>query len=303
MRRKVQDDPLGNPARSNGLRELLAHPRFEVLPLSGIVDSAAAHLPAGATVTVTASPARGPGPTVETAEALAAQGFRAVPHLAATQQGERSLPRTLKRLQSAGIDEVFIVGGDAASAQVTRGNGATAQDASFPDGQELLQAVRRLAPDLRLGVPGYPEGHPEIPQSVLDESLAQKAQWASYVVGQLCFDPQRVRDWASEIRARGVQPPVYAGIPGAVGSARLLRIAGRIGVGDSLRFLVSGGAGVALRMASLGRYDPTPLAAGLVAEQGGVVVSGVHLYTFNALEETELWRRRLMDRLEERDHR
>lgn len=301
MIRKLPADHLVVPAQRAGLRELLEHPRFEVLPLGGIVDNAVAHLPAGATVTVTASPTRGPDPTVETTEALASHGFRAVPHLAATQHGESSLPGTLKRLQAAGVTEVFVVGGDASEGQPPRGKETPTQETCFPDGQALLNAVRSLAPELSLGVPGYPEGHPKISQMILDESLTQKGQWASCVVGQLCFDPQTVHDWAKRLRARGVQTPVYAGIPGAVGSAKLMRIAGRIGVGDSLRFLSSGRVGLALRLVSRGHFDPTPLAAGLVTDEG-VVVSGLHLYTFNALEETELWRHRLLDRLEDGDH-
>ncbi|GAB3190261.1 methylenetetrahydrofolate reductase [Nesterenkonia suensis] len=303
MVRKARADPLGGPAQRSGLGELLGHPRFEVLPLDGIVDDVVAHLPAGATVTVTASPAQGPRPTVETATALAGRGFRAVPHLAATQHGEHTLPRTLEQLQTAGVEEVFVVGGDGAVGGSARGEDPVGGDAPFSDGEALLAAVHRLAPQLRLGVPGYPEGHPKIPRTSLDAALERKAERACCVVGQLCFDAQTVRDWAVTLRTRGVQPPVYAGIPGAVGSARLMRIASRIGVGDSLRFLASGGAGVALRLASLGHYDPTDLAAGLVGQEGDVVVSGIHLYTFNALEETELWRRRLLARLEEGDHR
>ncbi|NDK32914.1 methylenetetrahydrofolate reductase [Nesterenkonia haasae] len=302
MIRKSTVDASVSPAQRHGLRELLEDPRFEVLPLGRIVDDAVAHLPAGAKVTVTASPTRGADPTVETAEALIRKGFRAVPHLAATQHGEDSLPHTLERLQTAGVQEVFVVGGDAADGQARRGKTTAMRDAPFSDGQKLLAAVRRLAPELRLGVAGYPEGHPKISQETLDESLAQKAEWACCLVTQLCFDPQTVHEWATGLRARGVQTPVYAGVPGSVGSARLMRVAGRIGIGDSLRFLASGRAGLALRLASPGRYDPTSLVAGLVTASGDVVVSGIHLYTFNALEETELWRRRLVAWLEEGDH-
>lgn len=268
--------------------------------MDGIVDDAVAHLPVGATVTITASPTRGPGPTLETTEDLASQGFRAVPHLAATQHRVGSLPHTMGRLQAAGIQEVFVVGGDQADGLASRGKGTASQDAAFASGWELLAAVHRLAPELKLGVPGYPEGHPKISQRTLDESLTQKAERASCVVGQLCFDPQTVSDWATGLRARGVNLPVYAGVPGAVGSARLLRIAGRIGVGDSLRFLASGKAGLAMRLATSGHFDPTPLVAGLVSK--GDVVSGLHLYTFNALKETEIWRQRLLTWLEEGDH-
>lgn len=303
MARRERAIPLGSAAHRASVRHLLERPRFEVIPLAGIVDDAAKHLPAGATVTVTASPTRGPEPTLETAAALARVGFHAVPHLAATQYCEESLPEALQQIGAAGIREVFIVGGDSAPPRAGAGHDAGDRQDRFGDGLQLIEAVRRLAPQLHVGVPGYPEGHPRIPQQSLEQSLARKAEHAACVVGQLCFDPHTVTDWAVGLRTRGLHMSVYAGLPGAVGSARLMRIAGRIGVGDSLRFLSSGGTRTALRLVSPGRYDPTPLVTGLVRADGGVVVSGIHLYTFNALQETQLWRRRLLARLQEGDPR
>ena len=62
---------------------LLAAPKFELIPLKN-VDDQAAFLPAGATVSVTASPAKGIEATVELCERLHAQRLRRViPHLSA----------------------------------------------------------------------------------------------------------------------------------------------------------------------------------------------------------------------------
>ena len=63
----------GSDARpvSPAVASLLADPRFEVAPVGGVLE-AAADLPAGATVAVTASPSRGPAATIEVAEGLAA---------------------------------------------------------------------------------------------------------------------------------------------------------------------------------------------------------------------------------------
>lgn len=306
------DSTLGSAASRRALRAMLQRPRFEVLPLPGVVEDVTGHLPVGATVTVTASPSQGPTATVEVAAALARRGYRAVPHLAARHcAGETELAETLEQLVTAGTEEVFIIGGDAGLHRAA----ADVSSEAYRDGEELLAAVRRLAPDLAVGVPGYPEGHPKISTAELTASLERKVAHAQggtayggaaqggatqsiTVVGQLCFDPQIVLSWISALRESGMQAPVFAGIPGRVSAARLLGIAGRIGVGDSLRFL-SGGTGTLRRLAIPGRYDPTPLAAGLAAGAGGVVVSGIHLYTFNALEETEHWRQQLLARLGE----
>ena len=60
-------------------------PRFEVIPLNGIEDDVVDHLPAEATVTVTASPRQGVVATADVANRLARRGVRAAPHLAARQ--------------------------------------------------------------------------------------------------------------------------------------------------------------------------------------------------------------------------
>lgn len=282
-------ETLAHPGSREALARLLAAPRYEVLPLEGVAGEVAAHLSPEAVVTVTSSPAQGPAKTVEIAAELSRQGFRAVPHLAARQYvGEDQLAEALGRLDEAGVQEVFVVGGD-----------AEAVPGAYRDGEELLEAVSRLAPQLRLGVPGYPEGHPQISQDDLDAALGRKTERVGYVVAQLCLDPQAVSGWIERMRHDGIRLPVFAGVPGAVGTARLLRIARRIGVGDSLRFL-SGTGGELLRgLAAPGRFDPGPLAAGLAASEGETAVAGLHLYTFNAVEETEQRRRRLLQQIQE----
>src|SRR5699024_4464919 len=75
--------PGRSPAR--WAKEMVREPRFEVIPLPGIEDEVLHHLPAGSTITVTASPRRGLAPTLELATRLALRGIDAVPHLAARQ--------------------------------------------------------------------------------------------------------------------------------------------------------------------------------------------------------------------------
>ena len=67
----------------SGLEALLTSPRFEVIPGKGTEQAVAEWVPAGMTVTVTASPVKGLEPTIELAEKLAGRGYRVVPHLAA----------------------------------------------------------------------------------------------------------------------------------------------------------------------------------------------------------------------------
>lgn len=268
----------GSDARpvSSAVASLLAHPRFEVAPVAGVLE-AAADLPAGAMVAVTASPSRGPAATVEVAEGLVAGGFAAVPHLAARSLRDRGeLAGYLDRLAGVGVRDVFVVGGDAREPA-----------GEFADGLALVRAIEDLGRrPPRVGVPSYPDGHHRIPTDVLWADLAAKRAHADYTVTQLCFDADLVSGFVAEARERGIDLPVVAGVPGVVDTARLLRISVRIGVADAVRFARShrSAAGSLLRP---GRHRPDELVAALAA--GGADLAGVHLYTFNQIEPTVRW--------------
>ncbi|MGH8927888.1 MAG: methylenetetrahydrofolate reductase, partial [Acidimicrobiia bacterium] len=62
--------------------ELLSQATFEVIPMKSTLEKAAS-LPAGSSVSVTASPAKGIEATIDLAIALHDIGYRSVPHLAA----------------------------------------------------------------------------------------------------------------------------------------------------------------------------------------------------------------------------
>lgn len=259
---------------------LLRHPRFEVLPTSGVAARVADALPPGAAVTVTCSPRRGQDETVAAACELRERGFDAVPHLAAKQvRGDVHLKEVVDRLARAGIADVFVVGGD-----------PTDRAGGYADGVELLEAMAQLDhPFARVGVAGYPEGHHLIDDATLTDALLAKQPLATYMVTQLCFDSRVVCAWLSAVRARGVTLPCHVGVPGPVDARRLLRISMRLGVGDSLRYL-RGNRSTALRLLLARSYRPDALVRGLadrVAE--GCDLAGLHLCTFNQLEPSARW--------------
>ncbi len=269
------------------LRGWLEQPRYEVLPVAEVVDEIADHLTAPTTVTVTASPARGLAATVAVAEQVALLGHRVVPHLSASQlRDEVELKETVDRLSRSGVRDAFVVAGD-----------ATSDGGAFTGAVDVLHALARIDPELTVGVTGYPEAHPRIPDDVTIQAMWDKREHAAYVVSQVCFDAAVVRHWVTRLRQRGVTLPVLVGVPGPVPTSQLLRVGQRIGVGESLRFL-SGHAGM-LRLARPGPYDPLPLLSGL-AGPGPDPVAGLHLYTFNAVAATEAWRQRLLTELGER---
>jgi methylenetetrahydrofolate reductase (NADPH) len=270
------------------LARVLANPTFELIPLKNVHDQAAA-LPRGATVSVTASPAKGIEATVELSIALEAQGFRAIPHLSARMIRNRAhLRELLAPLAGASIDRAFVVGGDAE------------EPGDFPDGLSLLREMADLGGGPReIGIPCYPQGHAFIPDEALLRALHDKAPFASYMSTQLCFDPRAIAGFIAARRADGITLPVKLGIPGVAEVPKLLAISARIGVRDSRRFLMKNSRFVGQLLTSGGIYRPTGLLeklAPLMADPEADV-AGLHVYTFNQVHSTESWRREYLQSL------
>jgi methylenetetrahydrofolate reductase (NADPH) len=270
------------------LARVLDSPTFELVPLKNALDQAA-YLPAGATVSVTASPARGIEATVALCEQLQSGGFRAVPHLSARMIRDRQhLCDLVAWLEGAGVRRAFVVGGD------------EKEPGAYLDGLSLLRDMAEIGHPLdEIGIPCYPQGHPFIPDGAIVGALRAKEPFAAYMTTQLCFDPAAIDTWIRERRAEGVHLPVHIGIPGVAEPHRLLAITARIGVADTHRFLSKNARFVARMLRSGGFYKPDGLVDGLaptVADPAAGIVN-LHLYTFNAVDATERWRREYLARL------
>jgi methylenetetrahydrofolate reductase (NADPH) len=275
-------------AQSAALASVLLAPTFELVPLKNALEQAA-FLPAGATVSVTASPAKGIEATVALCEQLQALGFRAVPHLSARMIRDRAhLSELIAWLEGAGVDRAFIVGGDAK------------EPGDFPDGLSLLRMMAEIGHPLsEIGIPCYPQGHSFIADAPLLDALRAKAAFASYMTTQLCFDPAAIRSWLVDRRREGLALPVHVGLPGVAEPQRLLAISARIGVADTHRFLVKNTQFIARLIRSGGFYRPDGLLEGLapvIADPANGIVD-MHLYTFNAVDVTERWRQGFLDKL------
>jgi len=256
---------------------LLEDPIFELIPMKHALEKAS-ELPERARVSVTASPDKGMRPTVDLALDLAERGFAVTPHISARATATKSeLAHMVSRFAEAGIDQAFVVGGDAV------GHG------DFRNALELLVALDGMGhPFTRIGVAGYPEGHPNIPDDRLLSALVAKLPHASYIATQMCFDAAVIEAWIRSIRSAGVDLPVSLGVPGAVDAARLLTIGARIGVGRSLRYVRKNRKGIA-RMMRTGSAPTDDLVMKLapLAEQLGI--DGLHIFTFNAVADTTAW--------------
>ena len=259
---------------------LLVAPRFEVIPVSG-VEERVSELAPGSTVTITASPHHGIERTLEASERLQALGYRVVPHLAARMVGGAAhLEEIVERLRAANIREAFVIGGD-----------ASPSPGAFNAAGDLLEALASRPHSLvRIGVAGYPEGHPSVSPARLLEALRRKQPTADYIVTQICFDAEALLRWIDTIREAGIDLPVVVGLPGVVERRKLAEISLKTGVGASLRYLTRHGREVAT-LARTRRYDPSGLAFAVAAhlDDPGVRIEGVHLFTFNRIEASQAW--------------
>ena len=244
--------------------------RIEIIPSAGIVEQVQAAVPLTTALTVTCLPHHGLERTMRTAVELSMLGYTVIPHLAARSvPGRPQLTDTLRDCDVAGINEVFVIGGDR-------------KDPAGPyeSAMQLLEDIAQYTGGrMRAGVAGYPEGHPSVAALDLIDALQEKQHLATSVVTQMCFSAPKILDFAALLRREGVDLPVWAGVAGSVPRTKLVNLATQIGVGNSLKFLSRKGP-LARKLLSGDRYSPNSLVTELQSQAG---LAGIHLYSFNNL--------------------
>ncbi len=281
----MPDSQNANKRNHQVLARLLDQAYMEVFPTRTIMDRLI-HIPRHSYVSITCSPVKGLEPTLELVEKLRAlpeeRQLKLVPHVAARMVRDKGhLREILARLEAARVESVFIPGGDAPK----------------PVGDYIcsLQVLRDMAEIGHsiedVGVAAHPEGHPLVDDRELLRLLQEKQRYATYLVTQMCFDPQAIVDWLKSIRKAGVNLPAWVGLPGVADMARLISLSLRIGVGQSVKVLKKQ-KGLIRKMLGARPYQPDDLLAGLEPWLGDpeIDIPGFHLFSFNDIERTERWR-------------
>lgn len=266
---------------------LVVNPKYELIPLKKVRETAEA-LPAGARVTVTASPAHGLETTLDVSEWLAARGHEVTPHLSARMVRDRAhLTDLLARIRTIGIRKVFIVGGDAET------------PGEFPEALALLRALHEIGhPFDDIGVTAYPEGHVNIADDVLMRVLKEKQQYAQYMASQMAFNPEAVSSWLSRVRTEGITLPLDLGVLGVVELTKLMTIAAKIGVADSARYL-NKNRGLVGALTQPGSFGPDAFLKALAPTLAdrNANVRGLHVFTMNQVASTAAWQKRMLEEL------
>jgi methylenetetrahydrofolate reductase (NADPH) len=268
------------------LARLLEGARYEVMPTATIVDTVREHVPTSVPVTVTAAPGKGLSATLGVATSLADAGYRVVPHLAARMVSSREeLVDIVARLKEHDVSGIFVPAGD-----------ADPPAGPYHGAVDLLRDLDEMGHHFtHVGITGYPESHPTIDDDVTVQAMWDKRRHATHIVSNMTFDAEHLATWAERVRRRGVTLPILVGVPGPVERTKLLGMATKIGVGESLRFLRKQRS-VFARIASPGfSTDRFVHRVAALATNESLGVEGLHVFTFNQVQVIEAWRRRMLD--------
>jgi len=266
------------------IAELVASGSLEMSPRDADqIAEAAPLLPADTRVYVNALPGRLHYATLRAMETLRDEGLDPVPHIAARRlESRKALEEFVQGAAHAGAHRVLLIGGDQ--------NRPAGPYASSLD--VLKEGILARFNFREVGFAGYPEGHPRIKQSVLDDALSEKVALARSqgldvsIVTQFSFAPARIAEYCAQISRTHPALPVYVGMAGPTSTAALLRYAQRCGVSASLRAL----SGMGVAAAKLVTHsDPMEQLAALAhhCEGGGTSnVVGAHFYSFGGFTNT-----------------
>ncbi len=155
-------------------------------------------------------------------------GLEAMPHLTCVNHTRGEIDEILTRYAEAGVSNILALRGDAPA-------GSTSSSSDFAHASDLVRAVRDFSargqhPDARgfgIAVAGYPEGHPQTPNTLLqmDHLKAKCDAGADLIISQLFFDNHAFFDWRERCELAGIKTPILAGIMPVTTLAGLKRMA------------------------------------------------------------------------------
>jgi methylenetetrahydrofolate reductase (NADPH) len=250
------------------------------------LEEAAPIIPPGTKIAITFLPNEDFAQRVAAAARVRQLGFVPVPHISARRlKSQAELESFLAALQrEAAIDRAFVVAGDPPQ-----------PEGPYADALAVINTglLARYGVT-RVGISGYPEGHPEIGSEKLWQAKRAKLAAISEmghdfaVVTQFGFDAEPVLRWLGELRAANVHGLVRIGVPGPASVKTLLRFAARCGVGASAKVMSKYGASITRLLTTAGPDQLIKdLARGLDPARHGEV--HLHFYPFGGLKTTAQW--------------
>ena len=273
--------------------DLVVNGSLEMSPeRAGDAAAVAALLPAGTRVYVNHLPRHGLAQSLDALARLRDAGLEPVPHIAARRVASRNELTTflVKAVRDAAVTKVLLIGGDD---PLPLG----------PYGDAIAVLRERILADCgvrEVGLPGYPEGHPRIPQTSLDQALTEKLAAAeaqglgASIVTQFSFAPARIVEYCSELARKVPDVPVYVGMAGPTDAVTLLRFAQRCGVSNSLRAMGAQGMGAVRLFMHTDPGEQLSALAQYCLRHADCNVVGAHLFSFGAAAKSAAWMNRVI---------
>jgi len=209
-----------------------------------------------------------------------------MPHLTCVGHGRADIDAILERYAAAGISNIMTLRGDLPK-------NLPADTDPWSDFRYATQLVahikdfagRRIHPDSRgfgIGVAGYPEGHSETPNRLIEiERLKAKVDaGADFIVTQLFFDNRDFYDFRSRCEMAGIRVPIIAGImpvTSGPGMKRMAELALGARYPAPLLRAINRTGGDEESVRRVGVHWATEQSRDLLDHQ----VAGLHFYTLN----------------------
>ena len=146
-----------------------------------------------------------------------------VAHLTAVGASRDEIRSQLERYSEAGITNVLALRGDTPK---NNPNFTPAPD-EFAHAADMVAYIRKNFPHFGISVAGFPEGHPETPNRLLemDYLKAKVDAGADCICTQLFFDNRDFYDFCERCEIAGIKVPIIAGIMPVTSLSGLRRMA------------------------------------------------------------------------------
>jgi methylenetetrahydrofolate reductase (NADPH) len=146
-----------------------------------------------------------------------------VSHLTCVGSSREEIREILARYRDSGIRNIMALRGDPPAGQerfVKAENG-------FEFAAELVAFIKKEFPEMGIGVAGFPEGHPDMPNRIkeMDYLKAKVDSGADYICTQLFFDNRDFYDFCERCEISGISVPIIAGIMPVTSRKGLARMA------------------------------------------------------------------------------
>ena len=210
-----------------------------------------------------------------------------VPHLTCIGHSSEEIDLILQQYAEAGISSILALRGDA---PVNPPDGWSS-DGIFSNAASLVRHIKQFGErnncPFTIGVAGFPEGHPDTPNTLkhMDHLKEKVDQGADWICTQLFFNNKAFHDWRERVQLRHIDVPVLAGvmpISSVEGLHRMADLAGGTVFPAPLLKAVDRCDGDKEAVAEIGVHWATEQCRDLLDHD----VDGIHFYTLNKSDAT-----------------